>query len=256
MNPRKTGLWVGALLGLTGIASRAFAQVPLVFDQRIGAALPREAPLVDESGRTAPLGSYLRGRPLVLIFGYYKCPQLCSVVERGVVDSLRELAPSVGRQFDLVYLSIDPTDTPADARIERATAIRAYGRGDATAGWHYLTGPETAVRPVADAAGFAYRYDPRSRQYAHPSGFIVVTPAGVVSQYFLGIDFAPKALADAIARAAKGKTGPPVFALVLECFRGDFVAGPYGRIIWRVLQVAVGLWHERRTLRWAGGTRP
>ena len=222
-------------------AARLPAQSPLAYDQRIGERLPLATPLVDELGRTAPLADAFRGRPLLLIFGYYKCPQLCSVVERGTVDALRELGPTVGRDFDLAYLSIDPTDTPADARIQRATAVRAYGRGAATAGWHYLTGPEPAVRAVADAAGFAYRYDPLTRQYAHPSGFVVLTPQGVISQYFLGIDFAPKAVAAALDRAAQGKTGQPVFNLVLECFRGDFITGRYGRAIWRTLQVAVAL---------------
>jgi protein SCO1/2 len=119
--------------------------------------------------------------------------------------------------------------------------VRAYGRGGATAGWHYLTGPEPAVRAVADAAGFAYRLDPLTRQYAHPSGFVVVTPRGVVSRYFLGIDFRPKEVADALERAGRGETGQPVFNLVLECFRGDFITGRYGRLIWRALQAAVGL---------------
>lgn len=233
----------GFLLALVLLAGggRLAAQVPLSYEQRIGNPLPLATPLVDELGRNVPLADCFAGRPLLLIFGYYKCPQLCSVVERGTIDALRELGPTVGRNFDVAYLSIDPTDTPADARIQRATAVRAYGRGGATAGWHYLTGPAPAVRAVADAAGFSYRYDPVTRQYAHPSGFVVVTPQGVVSRYFLGIDFRPREVADALGRAGRGETGAPVFNLVLECFRGDFITGRYGRLIWRALQVAVGL---------------
>jgi protein SCO1/2 len=238
MNPGKTLLF---FLAVATAGSRLAAQPPPAYTQRIGAQLPLATPVVDELGRTAPLADDFGGRPLLLIFGYYKCPQLCSVVERGVVDALRELRPTVGRDFTVAYLSIDPTDTPADARLQRATAARAYGRGDTVAGWHYLTGSALAVRAVADAAGFAYRYDPITRQYAHPSGFVVVTPQGVVSQYFLGIDFAPKAMADALERAGRGETGQPIFNLVLECFRGDFVAGTYGRLIWHVLQAAVAL---------------
>jgi len=263
MNPGKI---FGLALVLLAGAGRLAAQAPPRYEQRIGEQLPLATPLVDESGRSAPLAEAFAGRPVLLVFGYYKCPQLCSVIARGVVDSLREMQPSVGRDFDVAYLSIDPTDTPADARLERATAVRAYGRGAATAGWHYLTGPEAAMRAVAEAAGFAYRYDPLTRQYSHPSGFVVVTPQGVVSQYFLGIDFDRKEVAAALARAARGETGKPVFDLVLECFRGDFVAGRYGKLIWRVLEASViltviilfggigrMLWQERAAARFSEG---
>ena len=237
MNP-----WRGLVFALAVLAGgRLSAQPPPPYEQRIGARLPLETPLVDEMGRSAPLADCFDGRPLLIIFGYYKCPQLCSVVERGVVDALRELRPTVGRDFAVAYISIDPTDTPADARIQRATSARAYGRGGTTDGWHYLTGTAPAVRAVAEAAGFGYRFDPITRQYAHPSGCVVVTPQGVVSQYFLGIDFSPKEMADALGRAGRGETGKPIFNLVLECFRGDFVAGPHGRAIWRTLQIAVAL---------------
>ena len=234
------GRTLGLALVLLAGGIRLAAQAPARYEQRIGARLPLATPLADELGRSAPLGGIFADRPVLLVFGYYKCPQLCSVLARGVVDSLRELRPSVGRDFDLAYVSIDPTDTPADARIERATAVRAYGRGG-TEGWHYLTGPAPAVRAVAEAAGFNYRYDPVTRQYSHPSGFVVLTPQGVVSQYFLGIDFDRKDIAAALERAGRGETGRPAYDLVLECFRGDFIAGRYGRLIWRVLEASVTL---------------
>jgi len=190
------------------------------FEQRIGERLPLGARLVDEGGKSVPLGSYFGPRPVLLIFGYYKCPQLCSVLERNVIDLLRELQPTVGRDFDVIYLSIDPTDGPAEARIERNSAARSYGRGNTLAGWHYLTGPEADVRPVAAAAGFEYRYDFPTRQYVHSTGFLVLTPDGMISRYFLGLDFPSADVAAGIRRAAEGKTGEPVFDLVLECFRG------------------------------------
>ena len=186
-------------------------------------------------------GDRNRKRPVLLLFGYYNCPQLCSVLERSTVDTLRDLKPTVGRDFDVIYLSIDPADSPAEARRRRDEAVQIYGRPGSVAGWHYLTGRPEAVRAVADAAGFGYRYDLRSHWYMHPSGFVVVTPAGRVSRYFLGIDFPAEAAAAALRRAAAGRTGEPVFNLILECFRGDGFAGRYGPLIWRILEGAVGL---------------
>jgi protein SCO1/2 len=240
-------------------AARLAAQPTPAFSQNIGGQLPLAVRLVDETGRTAPLGSWLGHRPLLLLFGYYNCPQLCSVLERSAVDTLRDLKPTVGRDFDVVYLSIDPTDLPAEARRRRDEAVQNYGRPGSAAGWHYLTGSAAAVQAVANAAGFGYRYDPRTHWYMHPSGFVVVTPSGKISRYFLGIDFPADAAAAAFRRAAAGQTGEPVFNLLLECFRGDGFAGRYGPLIWRVLEGAVALtvvvvfggigwllWRERR----------
>jgi protein SCO1/2 len=226
---------------LPALAAAAWAQAPARFEQRIGGQMPLAALLVDEAGNSVPLGRSFGSRPVLLLFGYYKCPQLCSVLERNVIDVLRDLQPTVGRDFDFVYLSIDPSDGPADARIERTSAARAYGRGESLTGWHYLTGTEAALRPVAAAAGFEYRYDPLTRQYSHATGFLVLTPDGRISQYFLGLDFPATDIAAALRRAGEGKAGEPVFDLVLECFRGDGITGRYGRWAWRALQGGVAL---------------
>ena len=53
---------------------------------------------------------------------------------------------------------------------------------------------------MAEAAGFHIGTDPVTRQYAHPAGFVVVGPEGVISRYFLGIDFSPGEIAAALRR--------------------------------------------------------
>jgi len=232
---------IGARRGsAAALPFRAVAPAP-AFEQRIGARLPLDARLNDETARSVHLGDAVGGRPALVVFGYFRCPQLCSVLERGLVDTVRQLSPDVGRDFSVVYISIDPTDTPADARLERDAAARQYGRQSGTIGWNYLTGSAEAVAPVAAAAGFQYRYDPATRQYSHPTGFVIVTPDGVLSRYFLGLELNPTAIADALRRARLGQTGQPAFGLILECFRGTGVAGRYGPLIWRVLEAAVAL---------------
>ena len=177
----------------------------------------------------------------MLYFNYFRCPQLCSVVTDGTVDVLRRLESSVGRDFSVVSISIDPTDTAAVARAKQQETVGRYGRTSATAGWHTLTGSEPAIQAVAAAAGFHFNYDPRSRLFGHPSGVVVVTPEGIVSLYFLGVDFPAPAMAVALKRAAANKTGEPVFNLLFVCFPGGSLAGPYGRLIWIVLVTCVAL---------------
>lgn len=240
----------GRLLALAaglGLAPAAFAAAggyavppPPQYIQNLGFSLAPQSRWTDERGRSIALASCFGGRPSVVMFGYFKCPQLCSVLERNIVDELREVAPTVGRDYNFIYLDIDPADGPGDARAERDGAVLEYGRGTPE-GWHYLTGTDASIRQAAAAAGFEFRFDPVIRQYSHPSGVLVLTPAGRISRYFLGLDFPPSDLADAIRRAGRGGIGEPVFNVILECFHGAGLSGRYGPLIWRAMEVAVTL---------------
>lgn len=236
----KLVLILGLSVALTGRAGPTAAPTE-GFEQRIGHALPLDTVFSDENGSARPLRAYFGKKPVVLFFNYFRCPQLCSVVADGTLDVLRRLAATVGRDFSVVSLSIDPTDTAAMAGAQQQQAVGRYGRTGAAAGWHTLTGNPAAIRALAAAAGFQYTYDPRSHLFGHPSGVIVVTPEGIVSRYFLGVDFPAPAMAAALERAAANQTGEPAYNLLFICFQGDGPAGRYGRLIWIVLTISVAL---------------
>ncbi len=225
------------------LTARAAALAPAApgvsFDQRIGEQLPLDATFRDETGTPIHLGTYFDHQPVVLVFGYSRCPQLCAVVSNAAVQMLRVLRPSAGRDYTVMYVSIDPTDTPRDLAALKRRDTGRYGRHGTASGWHYLSGSEASILRLTDAAGFHFTYDPRSKLYAHASGFIVVTPAGRIAQYFLGIDYAPKDVASALERAAAGQTGSTVYSLLLLCARGIGISGRYGRVIWVTLEIAV-----------------
>jgi protein SCO1/2 len=231
------------LLVAINSASSALAAPPkgVSFEQRIGETLPPDTHFTGADGGPHRLGEYFHDQPVVLYFGYARCPQLCSVVSDATVEVLRHLERSVGRDLQVVTISIDPAETATDAHAARRLAIRRYGRTGAARGWHYLTGTESEIAAVTRAAGFHYRYDPATKQYAHASGFLVVTPGGMISRYFLGVDFDAREVAAALNRAAAGKTGPSVYDLLLLCFHGGTIGGRYGVLIWRTLEVAVTL---------------
>ena len=236
----KLGLIVVLSVALTSRAASPPAAAP-EFEQRIGQALPLDTVFLDEHGAARPLRAFFGKGPVVLYFNYFRCPQLCSVVADGTVDVLRRLEATVGRDYSVVSISIDPTDTVAMAAVQQQQAVGRYGRTGANTGWHTLTGGEAAIRAVTAAAGFHFTYDPRSQLYVHPSGVIIVTPTGIVSRYFLGVDFPGPDMATALTRAAANQTGAPVFNLLFVCFQGDGPAGRYGRLIWVVLSISVAL---------------
>lgn len=223
-----------AALAALAAASAFGVQAP-GFEQRIGAQLPMDAVLSDETGHSATLRSYFAGKPQVIQFVYLRCPELCSVVAGGATDAIRQLAATAGRQFGVLTISIDPTDTTEMAAEWERFTVSRYGRTRASVGWRVLTASRPVIAALTGAAGFHYQYDEKSRQFTHPSGLVVATPAGVVSRYFLGVDFDAAELASAVSGAARGRSGSPVYDLVLTCFEGGGPGGPYGRAIWLAL---------------------
>jgi protein SCO1/2 len=256
------GIFLACVLSLRALAAPGSitpAMPGVSFEQRIGETLPHDAAFRDETGHPVRLGSYFGSQPAILLFGYTRCPQLCSVVSNGTVETLRDLRATAGQDFSVIYVSIDPTDTPRDMAALKRRDTGRYGRTGSAPGWHYLSGEENTIRRVADAAGFHYTYDERQKLYAHASGFLVLTPDGRISKYFLGVDYDAKDVASALERAAAGRTGQSVYNLILVCARGLGITGKYGRVIWVSLEIAVSLtiivvfggigwmlWQERR----------
>ncbi|HXT00238.1 MAG TPA: SCO family protein [Elusimicrobiota bacterium] len=211
------------------------------FDQKLGAQAPLDLVFRDEGGKPARLGSLLRGRPAVLALVYYRCPMLCTETLNGLVRALRALSFDAGRDFDVVVLSIDPREGSALAAAKEKVYVERYGRAGGARGWSFLTGDEASIRRLAAAVGFRYAYDRELDLYAHPAGLVVLTPAGRVSKYLFGVEFAAGDLRLALVEAAGGAIGSPIDRFVLYCFHYDPLTGRYGLRILRVLQAAGAL---------------
>ena len=198
-------------------------------EERPDAALPLDAVLVDEQGREVRLGQYFDGeRPVVLNLGYYSCPMLCGLVMNGLLDALKELSWTPGDEFRVVTLSIDPGETATLARLKKISALQELARPDAAPGWHFLTGRQTQIQAVTDAAGFQFRWNEQRQEYAHAAALIVCTPDGRVSRYLYGIQFDPQTVRLSLVEAADGRVGSSLDRLLLYCFHYDAEAGRYG----------------------------
>jgi cytochrome c oxidase subunit II len=226
------------LLTLSAQAQGAQAQNDLSrgirIEQRLDAQVPLDLTFRDESGRAVRLGECLDGKPTILVLAYYDCPMLCTLVLNGLTSSLTDLKFNVGREFNVVTVSIDPREQPALAAAKKEIYVKRYGRAGAREGWHFLTGDEENIKRLADAVGFRYAYDPATGQYAHASGIMVLTPAGRVARYFYGIEYPPKDLRLGLVEASQGRIGSPVDQVLLLCYHYDVATGRYA-------PVAVGL---------------
>ena len=198
--------------------------------QKLGSQLPLDTIVRDEDGSVHRLGEYFgHGRPVLLQFMYYRCPMLCSIVGDGLVRSLTELRWDVGKEYDVVTVSIDPRDMPKTAALKKDEYVRHYGRLGTAGGWHFLTANETAIKHMTDAAGFEFSYDPQSDQFAHAAGILIVTPSGRISRYLYGFEYKPRDLRLAITEASEGKIGGAAEQLLLLCYHYDPAVGKYSR---------------------------
>ena len=205
------------------------------FDQELGAQAPLDAVFHDASGNTIHLRDLLHGKPVLLVPGYFTCKTLCSVVRTGVANGVRGTGFTPGKQFDVVLVSIDPHETPADARhAQRMDAANHPGAG--VAQWHYLTGHQTSIAPLMHSIGFRYMFDARSDQFDHATGIVVLTPGGKVSQYLFGVKFPAETLRLALVHASQGSVGNIIDRLVLLCCQYDTSTGRYTLTIHRIMQ--------------------
>jgi len=198
--------------------------------QKLNTQLPLDLMFRDETGKVVRLREYFTsGRPVLLNFVYYRCPMLCPIVLEGTTTALTHLKFDIGKEFDVVTISIDPRDTTTRAAELKDKYVRHYGRLDAASGWHFLTAHETAIKKITEATGFQYQYDSRTDQFAHGAALLVVTPDGRLSRYFYGFEYRPRDLRLAIVEASAGKVGNAVDELLLLCFHYDSATGRYSR---------------------------
>src|SRR5438270_1581207 len=159
------------------------------FEQKPGSQISTGLRFKDETGSEVSLTQFFGSKPVILVFDYYECPMLCTLVLNGLVESLQDIRWTAGKEFEVISLSINPRETAELAAAKKRTYLKRYGREDAARGWHFLVGETEAIATVTGQCGFHFAYDPASKQYAHPSGFVVLTPQGKISRYFFGVTF-------------------------------------------------------------------
>ena len=207
-------------------------------DQRLNNQVPLDLKFRDETGQTVTLGSYFGKKPVILSLVYYTCPMLCTMAENGLLNALRDVTFNIGEQYEVVTVSIDPTEKPDMAMGKKAVYVGLYGRPGAKQGWHFMVGDEPSIHALAQAVGFHYNYIPETRQFAHATGIIVLTPQGKVSRYFYGILYPARDIRLALIEAASEKIGNPVDAVMLYCCQYDPATGKYGMVVAHVLRIA------------------
>lgn len=210
-------------------------------DQLLNNQVPGELQFTDENGRSVRLSDYYGDKPIVLSLVYYDCPQLCTQVLTGLLGALKTLPMAPGRDFIALTVSFDPREKSDLAAAKKNEYIERLRKPEAAEGWHFLTGEEPQIQALTRSVGFRYVWDQVSKQFAHASGIMILTPEGKVSRYLYGIEYAPRDLRFGLLEASDGKIGSLADQIILYCYQYDPTRGTYGLVLMRVLRIFAGL---------------
>jgi protein SCO1 len=211
-------------------------------DQKLNNLVPLDTTFRDSTGATVKLGQFFQpGKPVILALVYYSCNMLCPMTLDGITKSLKELNTTAGKDFNVVFVSFNPKETPEIAAAKKLEYTTEYNRPGTEAGWHFLTGDEVNINRLADAVGFRYFFDMRTQQYGHASAIMLLTPDGHLSRYFYGLEYAPEDLRLGLVEASHGKIGSLADAILLLCCSYDPTTGKYGLMVTRMLSIGGGV---------------
>ena len=225
------------------------------FEPPLNGQMPLNLHFRDETGRDVQLGEFFSRKPVVLAFVYFSCPMLCDQVQMGVVGALRMLSFNPGRDYDVVFISFDSHDTPELAAEKKTAAVARFHRPETVSGWHFLTGSQESIEAATRAANFRFRYDAKSKLFAHASGVMLLTADGRISRYFYGVEYPGRDMRLGLVDASAGKIGSPIDHVLLFCYHYDPSSATYSASILRIirlggiltiLSIVGGIWISRR----------
>ncbi|HTQ08610.1 MAG TPA: SCO family protein [Fimbriimonadaceae bacterium] len=211
-------------------------------DQHEGVQVPGDAVFQDEHGRTIHFGDLYGKRPLVVMPMYFNCPGICGVETDSLLEAAIQMKDrSIGRDYDIVLLSINPTETPKLTFPRWQGAEEMYGRPGSDEGFHFLTGTYPNILKVTNALGFKYVYNPKDGTINHPAGLMVLSPTGIVTGYIVNKDFPAVFLDHMIQDASASKISPKIDTVLFGCIMVDPATGHRSLIIENVIRLIAGL---------------
>ncbi len=195
-------------------------------EEHLGRTVDLDLTFNDEDGKVVKLRDFFhKGRPVLLDLVYYNCPQLCTLILNRQVEIMKQMPWTPGNQYEIVTISIDPRETPEDARKKKASYLASYGKP--ADGWHFLTDRDNNAKRLAELIGYHYRWDPRIQQFAHLAGIMILTPEGKMARYLYGINYRALDLRFGLAEAAENRSTITIERVLLFCYHYDPVQNKY-----------------------------
>src|SRR3954451_14556599 len=210
--------------------------------EHLSAPVPMDLGFQDENGKPVTLKDYFDGSvPVILTMNYSNCPMLCSLQLTGLVEGLKKVDWTIGKEYRIVTVSYDPTETQELAHRTKARYLAQYARPGSEGGWHFLHGSENNVQAMAKSLGISYHYNEARKEYVHPATVVLSTPSGKIDRYLYGLDYPEKTLHLSLVESSEGKIGTTVDQLILFCFHYDANEGRYAPIARNIMRAGGGV---------------
>lgn len=200
--------------------------------EQLGKSIPLELFFTDSSGARVQLAELIDG-PTLVVPVYYECRNVCNFLLGGLARVLPAIRLEAGADYRILTFSIDPTETPAQAAHSKKTFLNAVEGPFDPDTWHFLTGEQTEILKLTEAAGYYFKKD--GVDFLHPIVAFVVTKEGKIVRYLTGQRFVPLDLSMALLEASENRIGTPIRKALEFCFSYD----PEGRkYVFNLLRVS------------------
>ena len=203
--------------------------------ERLGQAIDLNLSFLDEKSETVLLKDYFNQIPVLMTIIYYNCPSLCNFHLNGLFEGLEKTSLKSGRDYQLVVVSMDASETASLAKEKKASYLKKFTSFNQ--GVHFLTGSEDSIQKTADQLGFSFRWDEETEQFAHSPVAYVLSPKSVISRYLYGVEFDFKTLKMALIEAGQGKIGNVVDRILLFCYRFDSTKNRYTLYAYNIMRL-------------------
>jgi len=205
--------------------------------------IPLDLPFVDDDGKEVTLEQYFnKEKPVILTLNYYKCPMLCSLTLNGLTTGLEEMEWTLGDEFEVVTISINPDEKPPLAKKNKEGYLGHYNREGSENGWHFLTGEQENITKLAESLGFGYVFDSKTGEFHHTASIMFITPDGRISKYMNDVQFKGQDLRFALIEASEGRIGTTLDKFLLfNCFQYDPESNSYTPTAWKLMRTGAVL---------------
>lgn len=205
-------------------------------NEQLGKYIPLNLKFARETGDSVEL-SQLINKPTIFLFVYFDCTELCIPLMEGVSDAIKKTDLRLGKDYQIITISLDPKDTPEKAKQSKATFTRSFST-EQTNGWTFLTTDSATVFRMIHSVG--YNIKSVGLQFIHPAAIVVVSPKGMVTRYLYGLTFLPFDIKMSVAEASKGIPRPTIQKLLLYCFSYDPAGKRYALEVTKLSGILIG----------------
>ncbi len=210
------------------------------FAERLSSKADIDTEFTNSDGKQLRLSEYFDGKlPVIINLVYFNCPRVCTFGTDGVLEAINELeALDLTNDYKVLTISFNNKETPEVSSKKSKRYLSSLRDGlSGKNSWEFLTGTEENIIRLTNSLGFKFKKD--GKEFAHPSGIIILTPNGTISRYLHGIQYSKKDLRLALIEASEGKIGKSSLfnSVLLFCYKFDPIGKRYALHALNVLKV-------------------